>query len=63
MKFKKGDVCEIKGERWKVRVLSSVRDEGKNWYEVEPVEFRSITRFVEESRLSRATEPCKGDNR
>jgi hypothetical protein len=52
-KFKKGDVCKIKGEGWKVRVLSSVRDEGKNWYEVEPVEFKAFSRFVEESRLSR----------
>lgn len=52
-KFKKGDVVKIKDEGWVVKVLSSCRDEGKTWYEVEPVEFKSITRSIEESRLSR----------
>lgn len=61
MKFKKGDVLKIKDEGWIVKVLSSCRDEGKNWYEVTPVEFKSIPREIEESRLCRVVQPCKGE--
>lgn len=51
--FKKGDtaMCD---KRFKVKILEVIQDDdGSTWYEIQSLEFDSITRCVPESKLTK----------
>lgn len=50
--FKQGDIAMCDG-RFKVKVLEVIQDEdGSWWYEIQSIEFDSITREVPQSKLT-----------